>query len=321
MALDIWATIDGVVHLAAGRLCAARAAIESLPPPQRTGVTEPDMIRMVILTEVAARTDDRTLLQQMVNDARDAYSTGSSAVRRGAAHVLALAAWQRDDVHDAMRWLGGDITLFESPIWPQVLDRVIFSARVASAAGDAGLRARVLQATELLERERPAIPLFTGVARYARGILERDAQALVAAADILQSSSRPLLYAAAAEDAGAELARTDHPDKALDQLNAAFDTYLHHEALADARRVGRELRRLGVQRRIVSQPRAKAGWDSLTDSELKVVNLIAQGVTNRSVATQLHLSLHTVKNHVHNAFAKLGINSRAQLTQLMPGSD
>jgi DNA-binding CsgD family transcriptional regulator len=85
--------------------------------------------------------------------------------------------------------------------------------------------------------------------------------------------------------------------------------------------VGRELRRLGVQRRIVSQPRAKTGWDSLTDSELKVVNLIAQGVTNRSVATQLHLSLYTVKNHVHNAFAKLGINSRSQLPQLMRGPD
>jgi DNA-binding CsgD family transcriptional regulator len=70
--------------------------------------------------------------------------------------------------------------------------------------------------------------------------------------------------------------------------------------------VGRELRRLGVQRRIVSQPRAKTGWDSLTDSELTVVNLIAQGVTNQSVATQLHLSLYTVKNHVNNAFTQLG---------------
>jgi DNA-binding CsgD family transcriptional regulator len=320
MALAIWAAIDGVVHLSAGRLSAARAAIESLPPPQRTGVTEPDMIRTAILAEVAARTDDRTLLQQMINDARDAYSTGSSMVGRGAAHVLALAAWQRDDVHDAMRWLG-DITLFGSPLWPQVLDQVILGARVASAAGDAGLRARVLQATELLERERPAIPLFTGVAGYARGILERDAPALLAAADVLQSSSRPLLYAAAAEDAGAELARTDHPDTAVHQLNAAFDTYMEHEALADARRVGRELRRLGVQRRIVSQPRVKTGWDSLTDSELTVVNLIAQGVTNRDVAEQLHLSLHTVKNHVHNAFAKLGINTRAQLTPLMRGSD
>ena len=320
MALDIWATIDGMVHLAAGRLSAARAATESLPRPGRTGATPLDMIRMVILAEVAVRTDDRNLLQQMVSDARGAYSTGSSAVDRGAAHVLALAAWQRDDVHDAMRWLGG-ITLFGTPVWSLILDRVILGARVASAAGDAGLRARVLQATELLERERPAIPLFTGVATYARGILERDAQALLAAAGLLRSSSRPLLYAAAAEDAGAELARTDHPDEALDQLNAAFDTYMGHEALADARRVGRQLRGLGVQRRIVNQPRAKTGWDSLTDAELTVVNLIATGATNRDVATQLHLSLHTVKNHVHNAFAKLDINSRSQLTQLMRESD
>jgi DNA-binding CsgD family transcriptional regulator len=319
MAFDIWAKMDGVVHFAAGRLSATRAATESLPPPQRTGATELDMVRTVILAEVAARTDDRRLLQQMVNDAREAYPTGSPMVRRAAAHALALAAWQRDDVHDAMRWLGG-ITLFGTPVLPQVLDQVILGARVASAAGDAGLRARVLQATDVLERERPAIPLFTGVARHARGILERDAPALVAAADMLHSSSRPLLYAAAAEDAGAELARTDRGDKALDQLNAAFDTYLRHEALADARRVGRELRRLGVERRIVS-PRAITGWDSLTDSELKVVNLIAQGVTNRSVATQLHLSLHTVKTHVHNAFAKLGINSRAQLTQLTRETD
>ena len=232
--------------------------------------------------------------------------------------VLALAAWQRDDVQDAMRWLA-DITLFEASFWSLVLDQVVLGARVASAAGDAGLRARVLQATDLLERERPPIPLFTGVAGYARGILERDAATLVAAADVLRSSSRPLLYAVAAEDAGAELARTDHADEAVDQLNAAFDTYMDHEALADARRVGRALRGLGVQRRIVSQPRAKTGWDSLTDSELTVVNLIAQGETNRSVAQQLHLSLHTVKNHVHNAFAKLGINSRAQLTQHVRG--
>ena len=320
MALDMWPTIDGVVHLAAGRLSAARAATESLSPPARTGVSEPDVIRMVILAEAAVRTDDRNLLQQMVNDARDAYSTGSSVVGRGAAHVLALAAWQRDDVQDAMRWLGG-ITLFEAPLWPQVLDQVILGARVASAAGDAGLRARVLQATNLLERERPPIPLFTGVAGHVRGILERDAAALLAAADVLHASSRPLLYAAAAEDAGVELARTDHGDEAVDQLNAAFDTYMHHEAFADARRVGRALRGLGVQRRIVSQPRAKAGWNSLTDAELTVINLIATGETNRSVAQRLHVTPHTVKAHLHNAFAKLGINSRAELSQLMPGTD
>jgi hypothetical protein len=206
IALDLWAMLVGVVDLAAGRLSAARAAAESLPPPQPTGATDADMIRMMIMAEVAAHTDDRNLLQQMVNDARDAYPTGSSFVRWLAAHALALAAWQRDDVHDAMRWLGGDITLFGPPVFAQVLDQVILGARVTSAAGDAGLRARVLQATEVLERERPPVPLFAGVAAYARGILERDAAALVAAAELLESLSQPLLYAAAAEDAGAELA-------------------------------------------------------------------------------------------------------------------
>jgi DNA-binding CsgD family transcriptional regulator len=242
-------------------------------------------------------------------------------VRRTAAHVLALAAWHRDDVHDAMRWLGGDLALFGPPVFPQVLDQVILSARVASAAGDAGLRARVLQAIDLLECEHPPVPLFSGVVEYARGILEHDTSALVGAADVFHSSSRPLLYAAAAEDAGGELAHADRADEAVDQLNAAFATYTRHEALADARRVGRELRRFGVERRIVSQPRAKTGLDSLTESELRVVNLIAHGATNRDVAAQLHLSPHTVKTHVHNAFAKLGITSRAQLAQLMRGSD
>ena len=84
--------------------------------------------------------------------------------------------------------------------------------------------------------------------------------------------------------------------------------------------LGRQLRRFGVGR-IVSPAAGETGWDSLTDSELKVVNLIARGATNRDVAAQLHLSPHTVKTHVRNAFAKLGITSRAQLAQLVRGAD
>ena len=155
------------------------------------------------------------------------------------------------------------------------------------------------------------------VATYVRAIVERDAQGLVAAAQMFASLTRPLFYAAAAEDAGAELARAGRSEEAVVHLNAAFDTYTQHEAIAHARRVRGELRRLGIQRRMVSQPRARTGWDSLTDAELKIVNLIAQGSTNRAVAEALHLSLHTVKTHVHNAFAKLGISSRNQLALLM----
>ena len=60
--------------------------------------------------------------------------------------------------------------------------------------------------------------------------------ALVAAADVLRRLSRPLLYAGAAEDAGGELVAHRRAAAALDQLNAAFDTYTECEAIADARR-------------------------------------------------------------------------------------
>ena len=315
MMLDIWARIEGMVHLAAGRLSAARAAVESLPPAEHTDPTEFDMVRMVVLAQVAIAIDDRNLLQQTVAHMHDPYSNGSSMVRRSAAYILALAAWSRDDVHDAVRWFG-DINLFGTPVLPYALDQVILAARIAAAAGDAGGRAGVLRAVERLQREEPAAPLFTAVAAHIRGILESDADRLVAAADLLRSSSRPLLYAAAAEDAGAQLVLAGRRDEARDLLNAAFDTYTRHEAVADARRVGRELRKLGVERRIVGQQRAKTGWDGLTEAETRVMNLIARGATNRDVADQLHLSVHTVKTHVHNAFAKLGISSRTQLAQL-----
>ena len=189
LALETWAVYSGWVHLAAGRLSAARDAADSLPPPQPTGATEQDVHRMLILAEVAAHTDDRNLLQQTAIDARDAHS-GSPGQRRASAYVLARAAWYRDDVHEAARWLG-DISLLGTPLFPHALVRLILGARVASAAGDAGLRARVLQASEVLERERPVVPLLAAVAGYARAILERDADALAAVAE-----RAPLLFAA-----------------------------------------------------------------------------------------------------------------------------
>jgi DNA-binding CsgD family transcriptional regulator len=314
MAVDIWSTINGMVNLAAGRLTAARTAVESLPSPEQAGATELDMMRMVVLAEVALRTDDRNLLQQMVVLAQDAYARGAALVRRTAAYVLALAAWYHGDLHEAVRWFGGDVEIFGVPLTPEALDQVILSARVAAAAGDAGCHVYVLRAIEKMQQETPAAPLFAAVALYARGILQQDVQVLVEAAGVLESMQRPLLYAAAAEDAGAQLLAAGRDAEALAQLNAAFDTYGRCEAVADARRVGRQLRRLGVERRIVSS-RARSGWGSLTDAEVKVVRLVARGATNPAVADQLHLSLHTVKTHVHNAFGKLGVTSRSQLAQ------
>jgi DNA-binding CsgD family transcriptional regulator/tetratricopeptide (TPR) repeat protein len=320
MALPGWTHLSGMVHAAAGRLAAARATIESLPRREWANGTEVNIERMLVLTEVAARTGDRKLLQDLVSDALELYPSTSPLLSCGAAYVVALAAWHRGDVHDAVRWLASQSPRVITPLWPNVFDQVTLMSRVGSASGDAGLRARVLQSIEVLERERPGVPLFAAVAHQARGILERDADALLEAADTLLAW-RPLLYAGAAEDAAGELARGGRDAEAIESLNKAFDTFVECEAIADARRVSRALRRLGVERRIVTHPRAKTGWDSLTDSELTVINLIAEGSTNRAVAQQLHLSPHTVKTHVRNAFAKLGITSRAQLAQLMRDSD
>ncbi|OBJ09100.1 LuxR family transcriptional regulator [Mycobacterium sp. 1245499.0] len=320
MALPGWTHLGGMVHVAAGRLVAARGTIEALPRREWANSTEVNIERMLVLAEVAARTGDRMLLQDLVSEALVLYPSTSPLLSCGAAYVVALAAWHRGDVHDAVRWLGRQNTRVITPLWPNVFDQVILMSRVASVAGDAGLRARVLQSVEVLERERPGVALFAAVARQARGILDGDADALLEAANALETW-RPLLYAGAAEDAADELARAGRDAEAIESLNQAFDTFAESEALADARRVGRALRRLGVERRIVTHTRARTGWDSLTDSELTVINLIAQGATNRSVAQQLHLSPHTVKTHVHNAFAKLGITSRAELAQLMRGSD
>jgi DNA-binding CsgD family transcriptional regulator len=63
------------------------------------------------------------------------------------------------------------------------------------------------------------------------------------------------------------------------------------------------------------------GWGSLTDSELRVARLVAQGATNRDAADQLFLSPHTVSTHLRHTFAKLGINSRVELARIAVKED
>jgi LuxR family maltose regulon positive regulatory protein len=52
--------------------------------------------------------------------------------------------------------------------------------------------------------------------------------------------------------------------------------------------------------------------EPLSERELEVLQLIAEGLTNQEVATRLYLSLHTVKVHARNIFTKLAVKNRAQ---------
>lgn len=63
-------------------------------------------------------------------------------------------------------------------------------------------------------------------------------------------------------------------------------------------------------------PRARQVESSpLTRRELELARLIAQGLTNREVATKLFIAERTVETHVTNMLNKLGLNSRTQLTR------
>ncbi|GAA1007272.1 DNA-binding response regulator [Acrocarpospora pleiomorpha] len=50
----------------------------------------------------------------------------------------------------------------------------------------------------------------------------------------------------------------------------------------------------------------------LTDREREVLDLVAAGLTNHAIAQRLFLSEKTIRNHVSNIFAKLGVSGRAE---------
>jgi DNA-binding NarL/FixJ family response regulator len=50
----------------------------------------------------------------------------------------------------------------------------------------------------------------------------------------------------------------------------------------------------------------------LSDRELEILQLIAEGWSNRQIAEHLYLSPHTVKNHVHNILKKLRVQRRLE---------
>jgi two-component system nitrate/nitrite response regulator NarL len=52
---------------------------------------------------------------------------------------------------------------------------------------------------------------------------------------------------------------------------------------------------------------------ALTGRELQVVQCAAKGKTNKTIASELRLSEHTVKNYLFRAFDKLGVSSRVEL--------
>jgi DNA-binding NarL/FixJ family response regulator len=67
-----------------------------------------------------------------------------------------------------------------------------------------------------------------------------------------------------------------------------------------------------VLERLREGPRRDPRLASLTEQERRVLDLVAEGLTNRQIGTRLGLAEKTVKNYVSSLLAKLGLASRTQ---------
>ena len=189
-------------------------------------------------------------------------------------------------------------------------------ARTALAAGDSNLAARAARAARDLADAHPEFAVLATAATHSRGLVTRDPGPLAEAAT---QHPDPWARASAAEDLGVLHRRQGARDQAIGQLKNALAGYRQVGADRDQARIRRRLRQLGIRRRHWSTPSARpvTGWDSLTDTEQAVAGLVAQGLNNNQVAARMYISTHTVAHHLRQAFRKLSIASRVELTRIV----
>jgi len=60
------------------------------------------------------------------------------------------------------------------------------------------------------------------------------------------------------------------------------------------------------------RPRERMPHDDLTERELEVLTLIAEGMTNQEISEELFIGIKTVKTHVSNILNKLNVQDRTQ---------
>jgi len=65
--------------------------------------------------------------------------------------------------------------------------------------------------------------------------------------------------------------------------------------------------------RVVATPEERDALASLSDRELQVVRLVAEGLSNKEISARLTLSDKTVKNHISHILAKMNLTARTQV--------
>ncbi len=206
-----------------------------------------------------------------------------------------------------------------------------------TAAAATGLRRALAESTRPAERAR-LMPSMVSVL-VAAGSLDEAQRALVELDDLSRSMGSSALnaelarakgeLALAAGSGGAALPDLRHAADTWRQLAAPYETARTRVLIAQAcRSLGDEegaRLELEAARETFAELGAHPDLDSvevlmtastsregLSSRELQVLQLVAAGRTNRSIASELFLSERTVHRHVSSIFGKLGVRSRAE---------
>jgi ATP/maltotriose-dependent transcriptional regulator MalT len=209
-------------------------------------------------------------------------------------------------------------------------------------AAGAGLR-RMLSEGD--PRYRPAVLAAAVEVHLANGEMEEARAASEELAGFADLVAMPLMYAIADFAAGAVLLAEGDGSGALVRLRragAAWRTLgMPYDAARCRVRIGLACRALGDDDAadvelgsaratfeqlgarpdiewldsLMADPRVAGGPQApLTVRELEVLRLLATGRTNREIASDLVISVHTVSRHLQNIFVKLGLSTRAAAT-------
>jgi DNA-binding CsgD family transcriptional regulator len=320
-ALSIFETGRGRQLLQMGRLADAAAALEGQLPldvaPQIVSVL--DAAGVVALGRVAIHMGDPGLSRQVREIAHVMLDQSAPSVRHHAAWLLALqetAGGNPASAYDRLRALGEEERLSILPLFPMDVADEARLIHIALAAQDDELAVHAADMAQSRAQLNPQIRSIAAAAAHARGLLDHNRKDIAEAVALYEGGPRPLVWAAALEDFGVAAVDDGDTDDAVEAFGRALELYARAGAAWDAGRVRGRLRALGVRRRLLAAPRPGRGWAAMTDSELAVTRLVAQGLTNREVAERLFVSQHTISGHLRHVFAKLDINSRVELTRL-----
>jgi DNA-binding CsgD family transcriptional regulator len=177
---------------------------------------------------------------------------------------------------------------------------------------------RTEQACSLADEELELARAFgsaraLGVALRAAGLVAQDGEGLALleeAVAVLERSPAQLELARALVDLGSAQHAVGQRTTARETLRTGLD--LAHHAGADG--LAGNARAALVAAGARPRRPAVRGTDALTPSERRVAELAERGLTNREIAQALFVSTKTVEFHLRNAYFKLRISSRGELS-------